>query len=221
MTETVSPYLNHILQKVQQSPDKITQDNLVFWNELVRRLGLKPGQQILEIGSCIGRMGQALAKWDIQTIGVDKDLKALQEGQKLGFYAKDKSLALAANGFTLPFANKSFDTLVSWDLLEHIPKDELPALLHEFERVLKDEGKMYHRITTTEDKRIETDPTHVTKQSQQEWENWFLKHHWQKINSAETIGLKRKKIKLFGHLIARPTLPTVSFGHFILKRAES
>jgi len=43
----------------------------------------------------------------------------------------------------LPFKDKTFDTLVAWEVIEHIPKTNEPQLFKEAFRVLKDGGNLY------------------------------------------------------------------------------
>jgi ubiquinone/menaquinone biosynthesis C-methylase UbiE len=43
----------------------------------------------------------------------------------------------------LPFKDKTFDTVVSWEVLEHIPKETEPTMFSEMARVLKTNGICY------------------------------------------------------------------------------
>lgn len=43
----------------------------------------------------------------------------------------------------LPFKDKTFDTVVSWEVLEHIPKETEPTMFSEMARVLKTNGVCY------------------------------------------------------------------------------
>jgi SAM-dependent methyltransferase len=43
----------------------------------------------------------------------------------------------------LPFPDNTFDTVVSWEVIEHIPKNQELKMFSEINRVLKPEGKLY------------------------------------------------------------------------------
>lgn len=48
-----------------------------------------------------------------------------------------------ANAIDLPFDNETFDTVVCWEVIEHIPKDTEKKMFSEIRRVLKPNGKFY------------------------------------------------------------------------------
>lgn len=47
---------------------------------------------------------------------------------------------------SLPLQDNKIDLIVSNNVLEHIPPEILKGIFHEFHRVLKIEGKMYHQV---------------------------------------------------------------------------
>lgn len=56
----------------------------------------------------------------------------------------DERLLLKTGGATnLPFENESFDTVVAWEVLEHIPVKSEPFMFKEIYRVLKPGGHFY------------------------------------------------------------------------------
>jgi len=48
-----------------------------------------------------------------------------------------------ASALSLPFEDNSYDTVVSWEVLEHIPKGTEPKMFAEVARVLKQNGRFY------------------------------------------------------------------------------
>ena len=50
------------------------------------------------------------------------------------------------NGKVLPFKNKSFDLVMTQQVLEHIPNKEIENFILEEKRILKDDGVLYHQI---------------------------------------------------------------------------
>lgn len=68
----------------------------------------------------------------------DNDLKTIRQN------IKDKRLILkTGSAISLPFLNNTFDTFVSWEVLEHIPKDTESLMFKEVYRVLKPCGHFY------------------------------------------------------------------------------
>lgn len=57
---------------------------------------------------------------------------------------KDERLTLkSGSAINLPFSNGAFDTVVSWEVVEHIPKNKEMAMFKEVYRVLKPGGHFY------------------------------------------------------------------------------
>jgi SAM-dependent methyltransferase len=77
-----------------------------------------------------------------KVVGVDPVLELLPMAQKM--YEE----VYHAGGYQLPFADNSFDYLVSSDVLGHIPFDKKDVLFSEMYRVLKPGGRTVHVIET-------------------------------------------------------------------------
>lgn len=68
----------------------------------------------------------------------ENDLKTAKE------YIKDKRVHfIVANVLKLPFPDNTFDTAVSWEVLEHLPKNRESKMFNEIKRILKPQGKLY------------------------------------------------------------------------------
>ena len=102
-----------------------------------RGVHVKPGDVALDVGSGDGLFTIELAKRGARAFGVDIERRDLARGheriRKLGL----SSVAQLQEGDagTLPFADKTFDHVLSNCTIEHIPDDE--AALREMNRVLK------------------------------------------------------------------------------------
>ena len=103
----------------------------------LERLGLKPGQRVLDGGSGGGILiNQLVARYGVKGAGVDISRLALSRARQAG--RKDivyKQGVLEK----LPFASNSFDAVVSFDVLEHVEGKQ--QAIAEILRVLKPGGK--------------------------------------------------------------------------------
>jgi SAM-dependent methyltransferase len=101
----------------------------------LREAGLAPGSgPLLEIGSGKGRMLDLLRRQGFAAQGVEVNATMIAESRRLfGELPIQK-----VDGVTLPFADRSFDTVVSFDVFEHIPDSD--AHLREVRRVLRPGG---------------------------------------------------------------------------------
>ena len=108
----------------------------VFYNEMA---GGDKSRLILDLGCGGGR--HYFCNYG-KVIGVDPVLELLPMAKKL--YAE----VYHAGGYQLPFADNTFDYIVSSDVLGHIPFDKKDALFAEMHRVLKPGGRAVHMIET-------------------------------------------------------------------------
>jgi SAM-dependent methyltransferase len=74
------------------------------------------------------------------TVGVDVSQASLREAR--GLYAA----TARADALSLPFADESFDAVVSADLVGHIPVVDKPRLIAEIRRVLRPGGRTFHVV---------------------------------------------------------------------------
>ena len=101
----------------------------------LREAGLAPGSgPLLEIGSGKGRMLDLLRREGFDAQGTEVNQTMIEESRRL---FGDLPIHHVA-GASLPFADASFATVVSFDVFEHIPDSD--AHLHEVKRVLKPGG---------------------------------------------------------------------------------
>lgn len=95
-------------------------------------------ESILEIGSGYGRLSPWLAERCDRYAGVEPNDGGRERAKELlpslKFYDERAQ--------SLPFDDDSFELVVSWTVLQHIPPTELPDAVSEIERVLMPEGQM-------------------------------------------------------------------------------
>lgn len=157
----------------------------LFWNEMKKRSG--PGCLILDIGCGGGR--HYFCDYG-KVIGLDPVLPLLQVAQKI--YRE----VYQSGGTSLPFADNSFDYVVSSDVLGHISPEQKDQLFAEIYRVLKKGGRTIHcaeadatspwyRFAHRDPKLFYTHfvdkPGHIGMELASQWRQRFLKHGFKEI----------------------------------------
>jgi SAM-dependent methyltransferase len=104
---------------------------------LIRRLlDGRPVSRSLEFGCGFGRLSPTFAGLSQSHVAVDINADALQAARTaypdLSFEQID--------GDHLPFPDQSFDLLVSWTVLQHVPPNKIDATVGELRRVLTSRG---------------------------------------------------------------------------------
>jgi SAM-dependent methyltransferase len=121
--------------------------------------------RVLVVGCAGGIETMALG-----AVGLDVDRDALRIAADLRAHAEDATAGLlAASGADLPFRDGLFDSVLSDNVVEHIPEALLPRHLREARRVLKDGGRY---VFSTPNRLFEHPPKegHISLHSYAEWE---------------------------------------------------
>ena len=114
------------------------------------RLGLRPGDRVLDLGCGFGRHAFEAARRGARVVAVDRGDTELKEvantfsamigaGEITG-PAAAAAVAVQADGLALPFADGAFDRVIAAEVLEHIVDDA--SALAELARVLRPGGTM-------------------------------------------------------------------------------
>jgi SAM-dependent methyltransferase len=113
-----------------------------------RRLGLEPGELVLDLGSGPGRHAFETMRRGARVVLCDYDTGELAQARTLaGAMAEagevgrpvDRVMATTqGDGVFLPFPDDTFDRIIAAEVLEHIPDDE--GAIAELHRVLKPGG---------------------------------------------------------------------------------
>ncbi|MBW3610684.1 MAG: methyltransferase domain-containing protein [Actinobacteria bacterium] len=108
------------------------------------RLGLRPGERLLDLGCGAGRHAFEAARRGARVVAVDADLAEVKDvaamSTALAPETATPASALAADALRLPFADASFDRVIAAEVLEHLPDDH--AAVTELVRVLRPGGTM-------------------------------------------------------------------------------
>ncbi|HEY7930751.1 MAG TPA: class I SAM-dependent methyltransferase [Acidimicrobiales bacterium] len=113
------------------------------------RLGLREGDQLLDLGCGFGRhafeaarRGAHVVALDAgrdEVVGVVSTLVAMADAGELAV-ATTRATAVQGDALALPFADGTFDRVICSEVLEHIPDDV--AAMRELSRVLRPGGTM-------------------------------------------------------------------------------
>jgi 2-polyprenyl-3-methyl-5-hydroxy-6-metoxy-1,4-benzoquinol methylase len=103
--------------------------------------------RVLDLGCNNGALDILLARRGSRVVGVDLNHKALQAGRKLlGVEmpaVRERLSFVEAFLQALPFQSGNFDTVVMFDVLEHLYAKDHPKIMEEIKRVLKSSGHLF------------------------------------------------------------------------------
>ena len=144
-------------------------------------------KRLLDLGCALGFFVAQFRMYGIDAYGIDVSHYAIEIGKKLNFYAgkysedkkdlsknQDYSIGLdrylfEASATDIPFPDKFFDLVVSWDVLEHIPEKDISKAMSELNRVAV---KQYHSIAT-EVFDYDKDKSHITIKPLEWWQQFL------------------------------------------------
>jgi SAM-dependent methyltransferase len=96
--------------------------------------------RLLENGCGVGQYVEHLAPAAGQVIGLEYDFERARTARQSGAAGQRAALIVNAAGERLPFPSKSFDVILSHEVLEHVQDDRLAV--REMARVLRPGGRM-------------------------------------------------------------------------------
>ena len=98
-------------------------------------------KMVLDIGCFIGYGETRIFSQAKEIIAIDSDDKALDFARRNRQIPNVKFEKVDARG--LPFSNETFDIVIAFQLIEHIPPNEVSGFLCEVRRVLKEKGSLF------------------------------------------------------------------------------
>jgi cyclopropane fatty-acyl-phospholipid synthase-like methyltransferase len=124
------------------------------------------GGKILDIGCGAGFLTHALRTTGFDALGVDVSPAAIEHS------VDPAHCRLVNTTASLDYHDNEFDAIVSREVLEHIPPDEIDSCIKEWDRV--GTGTMVHFVAVQERGKSATDdPTHMNIQPEKWWHDKF------------------------------------------------
>lgn len=120
--------------------DPATIFDIAFFKQYWIYNNVTEGARVLDVGCGSGTLNLLKSK-NVYLVGIDLSEKALEEALLAGY-----DEVVMCNAFDTPFPDKSFDFIVSLDVLGHIENEIKDGYLVEWARLLENSGVMLHGI---------------------------------------------------------------------------
>ena len=137
-------------------------------SQLIRQLNPTDNEKILDFGCGTGTLMLMIKKTrpGCAVFGIDIDSQVLEIAEKKSYREGMDIHLIKYDGISLPFANESFDKVVTSFVLHHLSTEEKFKIFKEIYRVLKKSGELhildfgiqrtlYTRLLTSVTKRLE------------------------------------------------------------------
>ncbi len=125
--------------------DPFTDHEIIHHREAVRLAQIGKNDLVLEVACGTGRGFLEIAKFtDKKIIAMDLSEKMLQKAERKikKYHLENKIEITIGNARELPFQDNKFDVLYNSYMFDLIDLSEMPAVINEFKRVLKPDGKL-------------------------------------------------------------------------------
>ena len=174
---------------LDESPHRDEHGGTLYGAGLVGAANLS-GKDVLDIGCGFGWFAvHALGSGAQSATGIEPVEADLSTAR--GQIHDERATFVAAGGESLPFDDWSFDTVVMWEVLEHVPKHTEPRVFAEVTRVLRPGGRFFLSTPFRSVRACVTDPA---------W--WLIGHrHYSRqrlLDFASEAGLEVEHLDVRG-----------------------
>lgn len=110
------------------------------FNKIIK---IKKEDLCLDVGGGMGVFSSKITKLSNNVVEIDPEIISFKYAkEKLSRVNKNGKLyCIVGNGLKLPFKSNTFDNVICFEVIEHVPKDT--KLISELIRVLKEQGTLY------------------------------------------------------------------------------
>lgn len=158
-------------------------------HKIIKHLGLKQGDKVLDYGCAKGFLVKALRILDIDAFGCDISQYAISKVDP----EVRNVCKLMRNGTTIPFRQK-FDWIISKDVFEHIQEKDIDEILRNSRQLTE---RMFHVIPMADKSgkliipEYELDKSHILKKDLEWWKKKFESTGWKLISFSYNVeGIK-------------------------------
>lgn len=126
---------------LHEKPDEAVSGRLLETSRFIKGEDVK-NKKVLDIGCGFGWVELLGIKRGVKEIvGIEPTKQDIETARK---FVRDKRVKFkVASAIELPFEDKYFDTVVCFEVIEHIPKGTEEKMFSEIRRVLKNNGVLY------------------------------------------------------------------------------
>jgi SAM-dependent methyltransferase/uncharacterized protein YbaR (Trm112 family) len=104
------------------------------------RLPAGAGKVLLDVGCNWGRWTIAAARRGYTAVGLDPQLNSVRAARRVARQLGVDARFVVADARYVPFVDATFDTVFSYSVLQHLPKQDVAAALADIRRVLRPGG---------------------------------------------------------------------------------
>ena len=124
---------------------RLTTRESSFKRALIEEAHLKPGFQILDLGSGTGTLALMIKEVcpDVTVFGIDSDLRIIETAQNKARNVQQKIGLVGGMSYALPFGDKIFDRVFSSLFFHHLTRENKIKTFYEVRRILKPDGEIH------------------------------------------------------------------------------
>ncbi len=166
---------------------------LFHWHRYQMAAELVKGLRVLDLGIGTAYGSNYLAGFAEHVVGIDIDSEAVEAAQLR--YRRPNLSFVAGDLNELHFAEESFDAIVLFEVIEHMPKSQQESMIQEIRRILKPHGLFL--LSTPDHDRTknfpEKNPYHTGELTETELQGLlhknfaFIEIYSQEVNAASII----------------------------------